>query len=148
MKAQTLVYDNQEGMRAYAERVLAIQLREDAKFIGLADTKTGEFQIVFGFDTFSPTNCFMHIAAEHGLGVMRRNYAYILRWVFDYPFNQCGLRRISSLVSENNKASWLLTSKRGGSFEGVLRKAGENGEDMYLFGMLREECTWLSPKPI
>lgn len=138
-----LEYDAQTSMRLFAQHVLDIRLREDAMFIGARCG--GEFQIVFGFDTFSPTNCFMHIAAPHGFHPIRHNYRYILRWVFDYPFNQVGLRRISSLVSRDNGASNLLTEKRGGTLEGVMRAAGEKGEDMLLYGMLREECSWLSP---
>ena len=142
---RTLKYNDQSGMREYAERVIGVTLRNDAAFIGVGDDDG--YSAVFGFDTFSPSNCYMHIAAEHGLLPLGRDYPYILRWVFDYPFNQCGLRRVSSLVTASNKVSYALTSKRGGQLEGIMRGAGENGEDMYLFGMLREECRWLSPKP-
>lgn len=145
--AVAIEYENQRMMREFAERVLDISLRSDAQFIGARAHEGGELQIVFGFDTFSPTNCFMHIAAPHGFAPIRKEYRYVLKWVFDYPFNQLGLKRISSLVSAHNAASNLLTGKRGGVLEGTMRQAGENGEDMLLYGMLREECSWLSPKP-
>jgi len=136
-----LDYDNQTQMRIFASNILNQSFRNDAQFIGVPNGN--DYYVVFGFDTFSKTNCFMHVATNGHSMAWTRDFKSILREVFLYPFQRAGLMRVSSLVSSRNRASLLITERRGGIREGVMRRAGIAGEDMILFGMLRDECPYM-----
>lgn len=63
----------------------------------------------------------------------------ILKSLFDYPFEQLGCRRITSIVSEENAKSIRFTEGLGFRREGVMREGGKAGRDAFLYGLLRSE---------
>lgn len=65
-----------------------------------------------------------------------------LRTLFSYPFQQLGCIRITAIVSRQNKHCRRFTAGLGFKLEGVMRKA-INGQDAFLFGMLKEECRFI-----
>lgn len=73
---------------------------------------------------------------------LNREYLFA---IFDYPFNQAGCRRITALVDSNNFKSKRFVQSLGFREEGRLRKGTKTG-DLLVFGMLKEECKWLSIK--
>lgn len=132
------VYDRQAELVTWAEaRIPFCSFRDDARAIGLE--MDGSIAAVVVYDTFSTTNCFVHIASA------RRKWfsPQFATVAMAFPFLQCGHRRVSCIVSERNRLSLRLTRLFGWTQEGVLRSAGPEGEDVLLFGMLREECRWL-----
>lgn len=64
-----------------------------------------------------------------------------LRLIFSYPFRQLGCRRVTALVSEINAPMRNYCERMGFVREGIKRQ-GLPGSDIYLYGMLREECRW------
>lgn len=122
----------------FVERINGTRLREDATAIGTS--RDGMIEAVFAFDTFSPTDCMIHVATR---GTRRWASRRFLAHVFAYPFITCELRRLTSLVAFDNKPALRLNQKLGGVREGLLRQAGPNGEALVVFGMLREECRWI-----
>ncbi len=71
------------------------------------------------------------------------NYAWMFT-VFDYPFNQCKLARVTGLVPiSNKKALEFDIDKVGFKVEGIVRKALPGGEDVVILGMLKDECKWI-----
>ncbi len=82
----------------------------------------------------------MHCAIDDPSAV---NYAWMFT-VFDYPFNQCGLIRVTGLVPRSNtKALSFDIDKVGFKVEGIVRKAFPNGDDVVVLGMLKDECKWI-----
>lgn len=67
-----------------------------------------------------------------------------LRTVFRYPFEQLGVSRVSALVRTDNETSSKFVEHVGFVREGCIRKAESDGTDLYLYGMLKEECRWLN----
>ena len=65
----------------------------------------------------------------------------MLYGIFAYPFEQCGLRRVTAPISSKNKASLILVIKLGFMFEGRLVNGCTDG-DQVIMGMLREDCPW------
>jgi len=125
--------------RNWAAEIIGIRnFRPDA--VTITALKAGEITAVTVFDTFSDNDCQIHVASDGSRNWLSRQY---LQMVFAYPFRQLGLRRLTSLVSVNNAASLSFCQQCGFIREGQLRKAAESGEDLVLFGMLREECRWL-----
>ena len=54
-----------------------------------------------------------------------------------------GCRRVTGLVHDNNHDARRFDEHLGFKQEGVLRKAAPDGDDMIVYGMLREECRWI-----
>ena len=67
----------------------------------------------------------------------------MLKVMFDIAFNKLKCRRISLLVSKSNVAGINFVKKLGFQQEGMFRVYRENGEDCYIFGMLKNECKWI-----
>lgn len=68
----------------------------------------------------------------------------VLRQMFDMAFGRMDCRRISVLVSKSNQKSLNLVRRLGFKEEGLLRQCREDGDDCYIFGMLRSECPWIN----
>jgi RimJ/RimL family protein N-acetyltransferase len=66
-----------------------------------------------------------------------------MRTLFAYPFGQLGVQRISAVVGRKNKMSRKLVKGLGFKEEGCCRKALDNGEDAFIYGILREECKFI-----
>ena len=66
----------------------------------------------------------------------------VLRAIFNLAFNKMGCRRVSLFVSKDNEASINLVEGLGFVREGLLRQYRENGDDCYMYGMLKNECKW------
>lgn len=66
-----------------------------------------------------------------------------LRVLFSYPFLHCKVRRMNSLIAADNLESRDLTERLGFKQEGVVRQGTDNGEDLIIYGMLKEECKWI-----
>ena len=122
------------------KRIDRFSARDDAKAIGMAVDR----QIVAAvlFDTFTTTSCMVHLASDGSKRFIRRDFG-LIRHAMAYPFVQLGLPRITCMISENNSASLRFTRHFGWVEEGRLREAGEDGEDVIVFGLLRRECKWL-----
>lgn len=68
----------------------------------------------------------------------------VLRLIFDLVFNKIGAERAGALVSKDNEPSFRLAEKLGFVREGLLRHYRDNGDDCYVYGMLKSECKWRS----
>lgn len=65
-----------------------------------------------------------------------------LRAIFDYPFLQAGVKRITAVVESDNETSQKFVKHLGFVHEATLRHAGRSG-DLLVFRMFRDECKWL-----
>lgn len=134
-----VVYDQQEEMIEWAEaRISHCRFREDAHAIGLK-SEAGWHAVVI-FDAFTTTGCWVSVASDGTRRWMTREF--ILK-IFAYPFIQLLYPRINAFVSCENADSINFCEAFGWQREGLLREAGDNGEDVIIFGMLRRECRWL-----
>lgn len=88
------------------------------------------------FTQHSPPNIILACVLEAPLTRM------FLRAIFYYPFLQLHCGRITVLIDDNNLKSIRLVEHAGFVREGCLRRARPGG-DVYLYGMVREDCRWL-----
>ena len=91
------------------------------------------------FNMYTGTGICMHVAASEK-GWLNREF---LRTVFRYPFHQLGCRRVTGLVRTDNLTAQRFDERLGFKKEGVLRDADNDGCDLIVYGMLRDECRWL-----
>lgn len=81
---------------------------------------------------------------HHAQLTQRSMSARYLGETFRYPFYQLKVRRCTVIVSAANAASLKFVRHLGFVQEGRIRSFFETGDDAFIFGMLREECRWLS----
>lgn len=123
----------QLGFESGFDSAKAIGIERDGNLIGGA---------VYNY-WFPGVDIRMHIAGAHGEPWLSRS---ILNALFYYPFVELGLRRITYPIAASNAASLKLARHFGTVHEGTIRHGWLNGDDLLVFGMLREECRWLKDK--
>lgn len=89
------------------------------------------------YEQFNGANVVCHIRGESGWA--NRKY---LATIFDYPFNQLKVKRITVPVNDDNEASKKLVIHMGFKLECTLAQATPSG-NMLLYRMFREECKYL-----
>lgn len=65
---------------------------------------------------------------------------------FGYPFLQLRCKRVTGLVAAHREACVEMCKSVGFTQEGLMRRADPTGQDVIVFGMLKEECRWLDYK--
>lgn len=101
---------------------------------------TGHLLAGVVYDNYVRVSIDMHVAAVPGKRWMTRQF---LGEVFRYPFLQLGVRRVNGKVAADNAAAINFDTRLGFQLEGRIRHALDDGVDLLIFGMLREECRWL-----
>jgi hypothetical protein len=80
---------------------------------------------------------------DHMAGVGGHWCSPQLMWcIFDYQFEQLGVKKVLCTVGSNNARSLNLVQRAGFEHEYSIRDGIPNGKLM-LFSMLREKCKWL-----
>lgn len=107
---------------------------DDYKAIGVFDDETLLGAVIY--DGFTAKDCELHICLVDSRCVTRR----VIRAVFDYPFRQLSLERVSANVLASNERSHEFVQRLGFVLEGVKRMKTEN---VLMYGLQRHECRWL-----
>lgn len=114
-----------------------------ARGIGLERRVGAQWRMVAGvaYESHNGPNVVCHIAID-GAHAMTREW---LRVIFDYPFNQIGVRRITVGVEEGNARSRRLVEHMGFRLEARLDRAAKSG-DIFIYRMFRDECRFIARK--
>jgi L-amino acid N-acyltransferase YncA len=99
---------------------------------------TGRIHGMVGYGTWTANSVFMHIALENPACLRE-----LLKWMFRYPFEQCGRGVAFAPIRAANARSRKLTEKVGFRDAYHLRDAIAIGEDMIIYEMRRENCRWI-----
>ncbi len=89
------------------------------------------------FSRFTPWNCELSVVSSSPKFLTRE----LLRVVFNYIFNQCGLCRATSVIESDNVKALKLNRGLGFKDEGLLKHWYGN-KDGIVLGLLKEECKW------
>lgn len=133
-----VIYSPSDELVALAARRNKLSFRDDAKAIAIC---TGDdVHGIVVFDSFTTRGCWVSVVSDGGRRWITRE---LIIKVFAYPFIQLAYPRLNSFVSVNNSDAIRFNEHFGFKREGLMRKAGDAGEDLIVYGMLREECRWL-----
>lgn len=103
----------------------------------IGKVKNGKLIAGILYEDCNGTNVVAHIAGE-GIWLDRS-----LMWLmFNYPFVQLGVNRITAPVNSNNAKSIAFLERIGFIMETKLHGATSNG-DILLFRMFKSECKYL-----
>ena len=137
-----LVYGHE--LAAWAQEKMPGRLGFDAPFcVGVINEN--QLGAVIVYDNYRPAvkSISVSIVVEDKKVLTRK----LLKTLFAYPFFDLQCRRIQAIIDEKNNPSIKLCRQLGFAQEGILRKASPiEGNDLLIFGMLKEECKWLSGK--
>lgn len=107
---------------------------------GLGWRRRGRIVAGLAFEGYNGVNIFVHIAKLRGEPMP----VELVAAMFDYPFRQLKLRRMSALVADRNEASKAFARKLGARLEGTMKEASPDG-DLCIFGLLRKDAEkWLA----
>jgi RimJ/RimL family protein N-acetyltransferase len=92
------------------------------------------------YQNYTKRDIHMHTAALPDKRWLNRHF---LGECFRYPFEQLGCLRVTGLVPAKNTDAQRFDEHLGFVYEGRIRQILPNGDDLLIYGMLREECRWL-----
>jgi RimJ/RimL family protein N-acetyltransferase len=103
---------------------------------------TQDDRIIAGvvFNEYNGVNMNMHVASDGSKRWMTREYLWT---VFDYPFNQAKVNRLTGLVGEGNVEAQLFDEHIGFRLETTLEGAHPSG-DLLVYVMWKRDCKWLN----
>lgn len=111
----------------------------DSEAIGATDGPDGPLRIVGVLNGFHDQGAQVHVATS---GAAPRPLLACVAPLFDYAFRVRGLARVTARIAVGNVAAQMVALRLGFSVEGRER-AGRDGQDMAVFGLLRAEAGWL-----
>ena len=90
-------------------------------------------------------DCILDVALNIGGLFSKSLFEKIARVVSNYVFVQSRLLRMTVFIRESNKRSYRIVKKWGFREEGFIKLGfgPPTPEDMYVFGMTRDECKWI-----
>lgn len=93
-------------------------------------------------NNFRGTDCEISMASE----TPRWARKSVMRYIFDYVFTKCGCVRCTCIVVNHNRSKRTRRFLTGLNFvlEGVLRRAYDGELGAMIFGLLKEDCRFLS----
>ncbi|MEM5400876.1 GNAT family protein [Paraburkholderia unamae] len=121
------------------ERLIDVKLEADAVAIGIVEA--GELIAAVVYDRYTGHDICMHVAALPGKHWCSPEFR---RTAFSYPFGQLNCRRVTGLVAASNTAARKFDEHLGFVLEGTMRQCAEDGGDLLVYGMLRDECRWIN----
>lgn len=135
--AQTFIYGEDDRVATWVGAMVGCTFR-NATAIGIE--RSGSLVAGVVYDRFSGNDICMHVAAKPGVRWLNRESLYRF---FAYPFVQIGCTRVTGLVAADNLVAQEFDEHLGFVKEGVLRKGMPDGTDLFVYGMLRDECKWI-----
>ena len=89
------------------------------------------------YDEFNGVNVMAHIAGEGNW--LTKRFLWVM---FDYPFTQLGVKRITAPISSSNSKAQRFVERLGFEHEATLRGAHPDG-DLMIYKMTASNCRWL-----
>ena len=138
MANPSILLDDQSQLIDWAQGQLGIAFFNDARAIGWG--AVDDIRAVAVYERWTGNDCCVHLVSDNRAGWLSRTFIHA---GFHYPFAIAGLRRITGLVPASNTRALRLNLHFGYRREGVLRHGAEDGGDIVVMGMLREECRFI-----
>ena len=92
------------------------------------------------YEDWNSASVVMHIRGEPGWACRQ-----FLAYIFDYPFVQLGVKRITAPINSTNFDCIRMVSHMGLTHEATLKNATTDG-DLLIFRMFKDDCKYLKGK--
>ena len=107
---------------------------------GIGWHKGGQIVAGVAYAEWNGPNVVCHIASDGTKRWMTREFLWT---IFDFPFRQLKVKRITVCVGIGNLASRRFVEHLGFTAEATLRQAHPTG-DLLVYAMFKEKCRWIS----
>ena len=107
--------------------------------IGIGWSKAGELVAGVAYAEWNGPNVVCHIASDGKRRWATREYLGV---IFDYPFQQLKVKRITVCVGEGNHASRRFVEHLGFTLEAELAGAHSTGH-LRIYRMFKDQCRYL-----
>lgn len=108
--------------------------------IGIGWQRGGEIVAGVAYANWNGVNVECHIASDESRRWLTRPYLWT---IFDYPFCQLKVNRITVCVGEGNKDSRRFVEHLGFELETTLDAAHPTG-NLLIYRMWKKDCRWIS----
>lgn len=115
-----------------------IAANDGMRAIGLR--RDGELVAGAVYEGFNGRNMWVHLAGLPGRHWLNRGF---LQAGFSYPFEICGVDRLSGYVNASNADARRFDEHVGFQEEARLKGAAPDGGDVILYVMWRQDCRFL-----
>ena len=122
---------------AFVDSLMPMSVVSGMTAIGLE--RDGELVAGVVYESLSPFNVWMHVAAQPGINATR-SFLYAS---FAYPFIQCGVQAVRGFVSASNAAARRFNEHLGFVQEAVLANAASDGSDAIIYVMPKARCRYV-----
>lgn len=142
MKLRVTMQD-QDGLIAWAEPRMGVEAGRappETIALGVLD-EAGNIRAVIWFNAFYSTHASAHIASD---GSREWSTRQVWRTIFGFAFDHLRKTRLMLIIPDWNIKAITFALKLGFKIEGVARCGADDGNDGIVFGMLAQECRWLS----
>jgi RimJ/RimL family protein N-acetyltransferase len=106
--------------------------------VGIGQESGGRIVAGVIYESYTGTSIAASIAVEEGESVSRQ----MLWAIFDYPFNQLGVKKILTYSRNCNHKVQVMLDKLGFTEEATIEDVYEDGA-LVIRSMTREQCKWL-----
>jgi hypothetical protein len=141
MSIPSIILDEPDRLIAWASEQLGVGFFNDARAIGWGTLD--DIRAVAVYERWTGSDCCVHLVSDQRPGWLARRF---IAAGFSYPFIVGRLRRLTGLVPASNFRALRLNEHFGFRREGALRAGADDGGDMIVMGMLREECRFISER--
>lgn len=124
-----------EQLRPFLERKIGRTLTPHAQFVA---NQVGMRWWIVALDAYR-AGCSVELHSAGDRGALSRKF---IRYIAELVWTKLDVQRITGLVRADNADALETNDRLGFVREGVMRKALD-GQDIVIFGMLRDECRWL-----
>lgn len=137
-ESRYLVIDDHTRVAQWVAERAGCSAHAWAGYVGIGVEQAGELLGGVVLESFTGSNANIHVA---GVGRHWLNRA-LLFTVFDYAFNQLGLRRLTGYVQANNTNALRFDTHLGFVQEAIIRDGAPSG-DVIVLAMYPETCRYL-----
>jgi RimJ/RimL family protein N-acetyltransferase len=133
MSTSSLIFDDKEKVGAWVAKQVD-QTASWGDFYAMGAEVNGKLVSGVVFNNFNEVNATCHIAVSKP----NKLFLELLDHAYGYAFGQCKLKRLTGLVASDNHKALKLDKHIGFIEEGVMRKAGKQGQDIITLVMWPE----------
>lgn len=132
--------ENQKRIRDYLVGVFGtVRQLEDAAFIGVENEKGEIFSAFCFYDWYKNGSVTVSFAANEHSGCFGKGGLKFAATGFRYMFDMLKVQKALFYVQSTNEKSIKITKNLGCVLEYTIEKAGENGSDLLIFTLTREQ---------
>lgn len=133
-------------LAAFLHKYAYVQPTPDMKCMAWVETVNGEepqLGLVVGFNAFLGKTCQIHVAMAPGFHFTPKA---MLREVFHHAFNTFGVTKLLGIVNSKNVKAMNYDLRLGFREEHRMPGLHDDGGDIVLLSMTREQCRYLERK--